>query len=45
MKTGANTLNRGIAKATDGDEPIKTSSSMETLKKAKSVFQKGKSKK
>ena len=45
VKTGANTLNKGIAKATDGDEPPKTSSSMDTLKKAKSVFQKGKSKK
>ena len=45
VKTGANAVNRGIAKATDSDEPPKTSSSMDTLKKAKSVFQKGKSKK
>lgn len=44
-KTGANAVNRGIARATDGDEPPKSSSSMDTLKKAKSVFQKGKGKK
>lgn len=45
VKTGANTINRGIAKATDSDETPKSNSSIDTLKKAKSVFQKGKGKK
>lgn len=46
VKKGANAVGKGISKATDNEETPKSSSSMgANLKKAKSVFQKGKGKK